>query len=284
VLEVKDLSFAYPDGRQVLRGVSFSIPKGRRLAFVGRNGSGKTTLARLMCGLLKPTEGSVTVGGLSTSDPGSVFEVRRRAGIVFQDPDDQLIEVTVEREIGFGLRNLGLEIGEIEHRVAKALALFGIESLRARACHLLSAGEKQIVTVASVFAMRPDYVILDESTSLLDAGSRRRVLGAVERLLEDTGAGLGFISMRIEDVWMCDEVVFLKDGVMDFCGGRESFLGYLRQQGIPLHGLSLLVSRLDESIPGLGAMLSRRKELSAASVSEALVALASDGEGGSPCL
>ena len=283
MLQVRNLQFAYPDSRTALSGVSFTIAKGRRVAIAGENGSGKTTLARLMCGLLKPTGGTIVVEGLNTADSRSIHEIRRRVGIAFQDPDDQLVEVTVEREIGFGLRNLGLEIGEVERRVGRALEIFGIGHLRRRPCHLLSAGEKQIITVASIFAMSPDYIILDESTSLLDTEARRRVLMAVERLLSETGAGLVFISMRIEDVWTCDEVIFLKDGMVDFEGTKEAFLTYLREHTMPLHGLSLLVGRLDGAIPGLGLKLAQSRELSAERVSEVLVEMGKGLEGGGAC-
>jgi len=278
VLQATNLWFGYPHSPDILKGVSLTIEPGKRLAIAGENGSGKTTLARLLCGLLKPAAGAVTVDDLNTSDPAAVFEVRRRAGIVFQDPDDQLVEVMVEREIGFGLRNLGLEMGEIKRRVTAALEVFAIEHLRRRPCHLLSAGEKQTVTIASIFAMRPDYVILDESTSLLDAGSRRRVLHAVDRLLAETGAGLGFISMRIEDIWTCDEVMFLREGRVDFKGTREAFLGHLDRIGVPLYGLPELLRRLERPVPGLAQALSRGRDLSAGSLADALLELAEAGD------
>jgi len=278
VLQATNLWFGYPNSPEILKGVSLAIDRGKRLAIAGENGSGKTTLARLLCGLLKPLAGAVTVDDLNTNDPATIFEVRRRAGIVFQDPDDQLVEVVVEREIGFGLRNLGLEMGEIASRVEAALEVFGIEHLRRRPCYLLSAGEKQTVTIASIFAMRPDYVILDESTSLLDGGSRRRVLLAVDRLLAETGAGLGFISMRMEDIWTCDEVLFLKEGRVGFRGTREAFLAHLDKIGAPLYGLSELLVMLERSVPGLARELSRGRDLSAGSLAEALVEVAKTGE------
>ncbi len=271
MLEATNAWFRYPDCPEILKGISLAIEPGKRLAIAGENGSGKTTLARLLCGLLKPVAGAVTVGDLNTSDPDDVFEVRRRVGIVFQDPDDQLVEVTVEREIAFGLKNLGLPMGEIQRRVDSSLRVFGIDHLRGRPCHLLSAGEKQTVTIASILAMQPDYVILDESTSLLDAGSRRRVLDAVDRLLAETGAGLGFISMRIEDIWTCDEVLFLKEGRVGFRGTREDFLAHLVKAGVPLYGLPALIAGLGSSVRGLSRELARGRDLSAQSLADALV-------------
>lgn len=283
MLELKSVSFDYAEGPRVVRDISLRLPRGTRLAVMGENGSGKTTLAHLMCGLLKPVAGDVLVDGLSTSDPGSVHEIRRRVGIVFQDPDDQLIETTVEREVGFGLRNLGLVPAEVRKRVDRALTVFGIEHLRRRSCHLLSAGEKQTVTVASIFAMQPDYVLLDESTSLLDAESRLHLVATIERLLTETGAGLVFVSMRLEDVWMCDRVIFLRDGTVDFDGGKQGLAAWLAEQGFHLTGFSLLLSRVERVLPGFGHRISSCRSLTADAVSGILTELAGSSGGGAAC-
>jgi energy-coupling factor transporter ATP-binding protein EcfA2 len=283
VLELKNVSFAYPDGPQVIRDVSLVVGRGARLAIMGENGSGKTTLANLMCGLLEPAAGEVRVEGHSTGVSDSIYEVRRRVGIVFQDPDDQLIETTVEREIGFGPRNLGLSPAEVRTRVDRALGVFGISHLRGRSCHLLSAGEKQKVTVASVFVMQPDYIILDESTALLDAESRRGLVAAVEQLLTETGAGLIFVSMRLEDVWMCDRVVFVKNGSIGFEGAKPDLLRWLGGQGLPLVGLPLLLGRLDGAMPGFAEEVASVRRLSGESIGRMLAGSASDGEGGAAC-
>jgi energy-coupling factor transport system ATP-binding protein len=283
VLEVRNASFGYPENPEVLCGVSFSVARGARLGIMGENGSGKTTLAHLMCGLLRPAAGDVVVDGVSTGFAPSLHEIRRRVGIVFQDPDDQLIEATVEREIGFGLRNLGLGQAEIRHEVDRALTVFGIEHLKPRPCHLLSAGEKQMVTVASIFAMQPDYVILDESTSLLDYGSRLRLLAAVELLLAETGAGLVLISMRLEDVWMCDRVLLLKAGSIDFDGGRAGLAARLAERRVPLSGLAYILSRMNRSLPGFAERIACSASLSATSISEILAEMADGPKGGAGC-
>jgi energy-coupling factor transporter ATP-binding protein EcfA2 len=225
----------------------------------------------------------VLVDGVSTADPCHVHDIRRRVGIVFQDPDDQLIETTVEREIGFGPRNLGLDPSEVQARVEQALDVFGIGRLRKRACHLLSAGEKQCVTVASVFAMQPDYVVLDESTSLLDGEARLRLIAAVERLLAETGAGLVFVSMRLEDAWVCDRVLFLRGGAAAFEGGKERLPAWLLEEGLPLTGLAMLLSKVDQAFPGLARRLASGRVLSAEGIAAALAESAENPEGGAVC-
>jgi len=284
VLQIDDLRFAYPGSGDVISGVTLSLAKGARLAVVGENGSGKTTLARLVCGLLEPTGGTVRVDGLDTRDAASIYEVRRRVGLVFQDPDDQMVETTVEREVAFGPLNLGLSLDEVDERVRDSLAAFRIERLAKRPCHLLSAGEKQLVAVASVFAMRPEYLVLDESTSLLDRAARLDLLAAVERLLGDTGAGLLLISMRLEDIWACDQAVLLKGGAVSFRGTRDEFLRHLKSLGFPLSGLGLLAGTLDDAVPGFLAELARGRSLAGQSVAEALLTLTarSSGDGGNP--
>lgn len=283
MLQADNLRFAYPGSGEVIGGVTLSLAKGVRLAVVGENGSGKTTLARLLCGLLEPTAGTVRVDGLDTRDAATIYEVRQRVGLVFQDPDDQMVETTVEREVAFGPLNLGLGLDEVDVRVREALATFDIERLAKRPCHLLSAGEKQLVAVASVFAMRPEYLVLDESTSLLDRTARLDLLAAIERLLAETGAGLVCISMRLEDIWTCDEVLFLRAGVVDFRGSRDGFLKRLKALSFPLSGLGLLVSTLDDAVPGFLAELARRNCLTGDSVAEVLLSLARPRDGGAAC-
>jgi energy-coupling factor transport system ATP-binding protein len=283
MLEVRNLRFAYPRRADVISDITLSLEHGTRLAIVGENGSGKTTLARLLCGLLRPTGGVVTVDGVDTADPQRIYDVRRKVGIVFQDPDDQIVETTVEREIGFGLRNLGLDVPEVERRTSRALDVFGIGHLKDRSCNLLSAGEKQTVTVASIHAMRPDYIILDEATSLLDSVSRQMLIGVLDRLLEETNAGLAFISMRFEDVWLCDRVIFLEGGSVGFDGCKVDFLVYLKRCGIPLSGMARFVGDLMDEVPALASEMAGGRELGADSLSDAVLRLGGKHRGDRTC-
>jgi cobalt/nickel transport system ATP-binding protein len=180
-LEIIDLSFAYPDGRQALRNVDLHVHHGERVALLGPNGAGKTTLLLHLNGILRPTSGEVRVAGLVVSDD-SVLEIRRRVGLVFQDPDDQLFMPTVGQDVAFGPANFGLDGEELEARVAEALGAVSMLGARERAPHHLSYGERRRVAIATVLAVRPEILVLDEPTSNLDPASRRELIDVLRRL------------------------------------------------------------------------------------------------------
>ncbi|MET7750299.1 ABC transporter ATP-binding protein [Micromonospora sp. NPDC005367] len=175
-LDARGVRFAYPDGHVALHGVDLTVPRGERVALLGPNGAGKTTLVLHLNGILTPTEGSVSVGGLTvTPDRATLAEVRRRVGIVFQDPDDQLFLPTVAEDVAFGPANLGLRGTELAERVDEALAAVGMSEHRDRAPHHLSFGQRRRVAVATVLAMRPEILVLDEPSSNLDPAARREL-------------------------------------------------------------------------------------------------------------
>jgi cobalt/nickel transport system ATP-binding protein len=181
-LQVRNLRYAYPDGRVALRGVDLTIGRGERVALLGPNGAGKTTLVLHLNGILPAPHsagagGTVTVGGLTvdTTDRARLAEIRRRVGIVFQDPDDQLFMPTVAEDVAFGPANLGLRGAELEARVDEALAAVGMSEHRDRAPHHLSFGQRRRVAVATVLAMRPEILVLDEPSSNLDPAARREL-------------------------------------------------------------------------------------------------------------
>ncbi|HYJ24835.1 MAG TPA: ABC transporter ATP-binding protein [Acidimicrobiia bacterium] len=180
-LEIIDLSFAYPDGRQALRNVDLHVHHGERVALLGPNGAGKTTLLLHLNGILRPASGEVRVAGLVVSDD-SVLEIRRRVGLVFQDPDDQLFMPTVGQDVAFGPANFGLDGEELEARVAEALGAVSMLGARERAPHHLSYGERRRVAIATVLAVRPEILVLDEPTSNLDPASRRELIDVLRRL------------------------------------------------------------------------------------------------------
>lgn len=181
VIEIRELHFSYPDGTHVLDGVDLHIHRGERVALLGPNGAGKTTLVLHMNGIHRPQSGSVQVSGLPVS-PENLLEIRRRVGLVFQDPDDQLFMPTVREDVEFGPRNLGLTGPELEERVDAALAAIEVADLAGRPPSHLSFGQKRRVAIAGVMAMQPEILVLDEPTSNLDPASRIDLTAALMSL------------------------------------------------------------------------------------------------------
>ncbi|MEH1013465.1 ABC transporter ATP-binding protein [Micromonospora sp. CPCC 206060] len=209
-LDVRAVRYAYPDGHVALHGVDLTVPRGDRVALLGPNGAGKTTLVLHLNGILAAEAGSVTVGGLAVSrDRTTLAEIRRRVGIVFQDPDDQLFLPTVAEDVAFGPANLGLRGAELAERVDEALAAVGMSEHRDRAPHHLSFGQRRRVAVATVLAMRPEILVLDEPSSNLDPAARRE-LAEILRALPVT------LLMVTHDLpyalELCDRAVILDQG------------------------------------------------------------------------
>jgi len=186
MIEIKNISFNYTNGqdtgRRILNNISLTIRPGESIAIMGPNGSGKTTFARCLNGLLLPTSGTVKVKGLPTSDVNNLPAIRRQVGMVFQNPDNQIVSATVEREIAFGLENLGMPREEMRDIVNKMLADFDLTGYRKKSPHYLSGGEKQRLAMAAVLAMNPSWLVLDEPTSLLDPKSREDILQLIKQL------------------------------------------------------------------------------------------------------
>ena len=220
VLDVRGLAHVYPDGHQALYGVDLHVHAGERVALLGPNGAGKTTLVLHLNGILSPDAGSVTVSGLPVVKP-NLHEVRRRVGIVFQDPDDQLFMPTVRDDVAFGPRNLGLRGPELEARVLEALELVGMAEFVDRPPHHLSFGQRRRVAVATVLAMRPEILVLDEPSSNLDPASRRE-LADILRSLDVT------VLMVTHDLpyafELCPRSVILSGGLVVADGGTRDLL------------------------------------------------------------
>jgi cobalt/nickel transport system ATP-binding protein len=220
-LRLRGLRFAYPDGSEALRGVDLELAAGERVALLGPNGAGKTTLALHLNGLLRASAGSVHVTGLELTDT-SLREIRRRVGLVFQDPDDQLFMPTVREDVGFGPANLGLGGDELEHRVREALELVGCTDLVDRAPHHLSGGERRRVAVATVLAMRPDLLVLDEPTSNLDPASRRELVEVLRDLPVSQLIVTHDLPFALE---LCPRSVIVNGGRIAADGGTPQLLG-----------------------------------------------------------
>jgi len=274
-IEVRGLHHAYPleGGEQVaaLRGVDLAIERGAFVALVGANGSGKSTLARHLNGLLLPTAGQVWVDGLLTSDPRHLWAVRQHVGMLFQNPDNQIVASTVEEDVAFGPENQALPPDEIRRRVDEALAIVGLTSYRTHAPHLLSGGQKQLLAIADVLASRPACIVFDEPTSMLDPPSRRQVMQTIRRLNAEEGITVVLITQAMDEAASAGRVVVLHAGriVMDgppsdvlASGGQGEALRALgldlppavdmvhrlRQQGIPLPTSLLTVAGLAEAL------------------------------------
>ena len=251
MFRVENLTYAYAvaEGQisLALNGVSLSIKKGEFVAILGHNGSGKSTLARNLNALLTPSSGRVLVFGNDTrEDP---IAARKNAGMVFQNPDNQLVATIVEEEVAFGPENLGIPREEIVLRVAQALKTVGMEPYAKRAPHMLSGGQKQRIAIAGVLAMQPKAIIFDEATAMLDPVGRREVLEMMHRLNRESGVTIVMITHYLEEACNADRVLVLKDGLLASEGTpREVFA---QEEIVEAAGLRLPFA------PQMGAELSR---------------------------
>jgi len=227
VIGIEDIHFSYRDEhgipRPVLNGISLNIEPGEAVAIMGANGSGKSTLVKCCNGLLLPGKGLVVVDGLVTADEQSLAAIRRRVGMIFQNPDNQIVSTTVEREIAFGLENLGLPYEEMHARVDEMLRRFDLTPFRLKSPHYLSGGEKQRLALAAVLAMRPRYVILDEPTSLLDAQHRRQIIDLLLKLHHEGEIAWILVTQFPEEALLAGRLIILEQGRL-FRAGKPADL------------------------------------------------------------
>ncbi len=231
-IKIENLTFSYPedDGSDdvVLDGLSLEIERGSLVAVLGHNGSGKSTLAKLLNLVLTPTSGKITVDGLEITKPDltedELFENRRNVGMVFQNPDNQLVATIVEEDVAFGPENLGVEPSEIRKRVDDALATVGMREFARHSPHQLSGGQKQRIAIAGIIAMMPKCIIFDESTAMLDPSGRREVMETIIRLNREHGITVLHITHNMDEAAMCDRVIVINDGKIELDGTpREVF-------------------------------------------------------------
>lgn len=229
MIETKDLTFAYPsaEGERstlALDGVSLSIEKGSFVVILGHNGSGKSTLAKMFNAVLLPSGGTVYVDGMDTGNEELLLEIRRRVGMVFQNPDNQIVANVVEEDVAFAPENLGVPSAEIRVRVDRALAAVGMEQFVQHAPHLLSGGQKQRIAIAGVLAMKPKCIVLDEATAMLDPIGRSEVLSTIERLHKQDGITVVLITHHMNEAENADRVIVMNDGRLAMDGTpREIF-------------------------------------------------------------
>ena len=212
VITFENVDFSYPgDEYKSLDGVSLEIEKGEFIAVLGHNGSGKSTLAKHMNAILVPDSGKVTVFGMDTADEDKTIDIRRRVGMVFQNPDNQIVANVVEDDVAFAPENLGLEPAEIRRRVDDALRQVVMYEFRTHAPHLLSGGQKQRVAIAGVIAMEPDIIVLDEPTAMLDPQGRREVIATVTRLCREKGLTIVLITHHMDECIGADRLVIMSN-------------------------------------------------------------------------
>ncbi|MFS0557928.1 energy-coupling factor transporter ATPase [Brevibacillus sp. 179-C9.3 HS] len=216
LLALRDVSYTYDgeDGQRVpvLQGVDLTIQKGSFVSVLGHNGSGKSTMAKLMNALLLPEGGNVLIGGMDTKNGELLWEIRRHVGMVFQNPDNQIVGATVEDDVAFGLENMGVDPKEMRDRIDEALVSVGMESYLLAQPHRLSGGQKQRVAIAGIMAMRPSVIILDEATAMLDPQGRQEVLNLARQLNRDEGITIINITHFPEEAIYSDKVIVMNAG------------------------------------------------------------------------
>lgn len=212
IIEINQIEFSYQeDATPALKDVSFSINKGEWIAIVGHNGSGKSTLAKAINGLHLPQMGTVTVGGMELSEE-SVWDIRRMVGMVFQNPDNQFVGATVEDDVAFGLENQGIERSEMQSRVQDALEKVKMQNFATREPARLSGGQKQRVAIAGVVALRPDIIILDEATSMLDPEGRDDVIATIRKIKEESDLTVISITHDIDEAASANRILVMREG------------------------------------------------------------------------
>lgn len=212
-IEARGVEFAYsPEEEKVIKNIDLKIEKGSYVAILGHNGCGKSTLAKLLCGILLPTEGQILIDGADTADESAAFEIRKKCGMVFQNPDNQLVASVVEEDVAFAPENLGLPREEIRRRVDKALATVDMTEYAKNATYKLSGGQKQRIAIAGMLAMSPECIIFDEATAMLDPTGRKEIVAAMKRLNSEIGITVVTITHYMNEAVEADRIIVMNSG------------------------------------------------------------------------
>ena len=251
LIRLENLSYRYSDAAEpAVKEVTLDIAPGSFVAILGHNGSGKSTLAKHLNAILVPESGRVLVKGMNTADEEKLVDIRRTVGMVFQNPDNQIVASVVEDDVAFAPENLGVEPAEIRRRVDAALKRTGMYELRNHAPHLLSGGQKQRIAIAGVLAMQPEVLVLDEPTAMLDPSGRREVLATIEELRRDTGVTVVLITHHMSECIGCDRLIVMADGrvVMDGAPGEVfSHVEELRELDLDVPETTALLYELNKA-------------------------------------
>lgn len=250
IIKIENLSFTYPESEKPsLSGIDLEIERGSFVAVLGHNGSGKSTLAKHMNAILRPTSGRVLVNGIDTSDDDRLLDIRKTVGMVFQNPDNQIVASVVEDDVAFAPENLGVPSSEIRRRVDDALKCVGMYEFRMHAPHLLSGGQKQRVAIAGVIAMQPECIVMDEPTAMLDPVGRQEVLSTIQRLRREHGMTVILITHHMEECIGADRLIVMSGGVISADGTpRDVFsqVEMMRSFGLTVPGTTELIYGLNK--------------------------------------
>ncbi len=262
-LSLKNVCFSYDKKENVIKNLSLDISKGEYVAVIGHNGSGKSTLAKLFNALILPDSGEVFVDGLNSKDKKSLFEIRKRVGVVFQNPDNQLVASSVEDDVAFGPENLGYPREEIEERINFALDSVNMQSFRKSMASRLSGGQKQRVAVAGMLAIKPDVLVLDESTAMLDPKGRKDLL-SVAKNLNAQGMTIVLITHYMEEVLFADRVVIMSGGEIVKVGTPKEIFSdskALKELGLELPLSVYLKEKISEKVGAIQGSVLTEDEL-----------------------
>lgn len=251
VIEIENLHYTYPGyDFESLCGVSLEIERGSFVAVLGHNGSGKSTLAKHLNAILLPTEGAVRINGIDTADEERLLDIRRTVGMVFQNPDNQIVANVVEDDVAFAPENLGVPSAEIRERVDNALKTVDMYEFRMHAPHLLSGGQKQRVAIAGVIAMEPEVIVLDEPTAMLDPKGRREVIDTVTKLCREKGITIVLITHHMSECIDADRVVVMSNGQVVADGTPQkvfSQVELMRSEGLTVPTTTELLYELNKN-------------------------------------
>ncbi|MEJ8751426.1 energy-coupling factor transporter ATPase [Lagierella sp. ICN-221743] len=250
LIEVKDLSFKYEDEAKklTLKDINLEVKKGEFVAILGHNGSGKSTLAKLINGQMAPTEGEIRVKGLKTTDEDHLLEIRKTCGMVFQNPDNQIVATIVEEDVAFGPENLGVPMPELRHRVDEALEIVEMSDYKRHSPSLLSGGQKQRIAIAGILAMDPDCLLMDEPTAMLDPIGRKEIVDTMLKLNE-RGRTIVLITHFMDEAILADRVIVLNEGEIVMQGKpREVFSEFetIKSNGLDVPQVTELAYRLNQ--------------------------------------
>ena len=254
VIKTENLKFSYKDeesGKEtpILKGIDFSVDKGEFVAVLGHNGSGKSTLAKHLNAIKVPTDGKVVVCGMDTSDENLLYTIRQKVGMVFQNPDNQLVASIVEEDVAFAPENLGVPREQIRERVDHALEAVGMTEFRRHAPHMLSGGQKQRIAIAGVLAMKPEVLVLDEPTAMLDPSGRKEIIKTVKRLNKEENMTFVLITHYMDEAAQADRIVFIDHG-LNYLEGKPqevfSKVKELKKIGLDVPQATYLAYKLSE--------------------------------------